>query len=449
MSEIRTESDDFYEDTDVLLRCTSQREADNYIDTVLRIATTKEKEGIAKAFFQLSRAVLKEVRLRGGSKGDKHVYDMLAVADTYHDFGTGAAIDIPFLPKEIQLTDIHNERQFVCKLSSLKHITFEERISNPLFGANILRKFDITCKSLDDAFTKQQSFVNGILGNMHGNLVLPIDIWTEVDYKTNDTVRRRTQVIKLHQVAQLIGTMRRLFGKDLGVIIDSAGNSLTTMVVSLKYINNSLFRRFTTVPYAESVSDLSEKLKSLIDEQEHTEWNPAISDANLFDAADNAIPLPIDDRPTGDVYASHLPYQVSLKGITTAGGRRAHLEIKDRNAHYEFSVTNKETTSHFSTNYLKKIIDETLHENDSKLKDIVSKLSKDTLYALKRAGDWGQVEHCAKYNKMFVTSDKMAAMYAWFRKVRTVFVSYEENLNGEMEGLPDFYRYTFALCMKI
>lgn len=48
------------------------------------------------------------------------------------------------------------------------------------------------------------------------------------------------------------------------------------------------------------------------------------------------------------------------------------------------------------------------------------------LFALKRAGDWGQVEHCARYRKIFFTMDRLAALYAHMRGVPYVFIMVDE-----------------------
>jgi hypothetical protein len=50
---------------------------------------------------------------------------------------------------------------------------------------------------------------------------------------------------------------------------------------------------------------------------------------------------------------------------------------------------------------------------------------------MKRAGDWGQVEHCARYNKVFVTHDALAALYAFYRGVHFVLVRVvDDNKDG-------------------
>jgi hypothetical protein len=77
-------------------------------------------------------------------------------------------------------------------------------------------------------------------------------------------------------------------------------------------------------------------------------------------------------------------------------------------------------------------------------------LSLKAALSLKRGGDWGQVEHCRKFGKAFVTADKMAALYAWYRRVPFVFLKTTDNIytveHGlPIEDLPEFVKYTFVV----
>lgn len=435
MSEYQKEDPDYYIDTDVLLRCTSQREADKYVDDVLKIATPKETDAIARAFLQVSRSETRQPRSQGrGGGSSSPVYEMLMAADTFHDFGD-INIPVPKLPKGISTEDLKKKKIFISKIAAMKRLEFDEQpIDNPLYGANILNRFDISQgRDFDKLFAKQQSQIHGILGNKRPRL-LPLDIWTEVDPGTDTRFRRRTQVIKLHQVAQLIGITRRFFGSSINIVIDASGNQLTTMIVSVKYITKSFFKRFTTDPNTKYIASFLEP----------DEWTPATIDANIFDPADNALSLPVDDRPTGDIYPDGLPFQIRLEGVTTAGGRRVHALITEGQEKHTLSLTNKETTSRFSTNYIQRAIEDSFSEEQGRLESLFRQLSRETVLAIKRGGDWGQVEHCARYKKLFVTSDKMAALYAFYRNVNFMLVQYQENLNDELD-MPEFYRYTFTL----
>jgi len=56
------------------------------------------------------------------------------------------------------------------------------------------------------------------------------------------------------------------------------------------------------------------------------------------------------------------------------------------------------------------------------------------------AGDWGQIAHCKKYNKIFVISDRFAAIYANFCGVRYMFLRRKE--------YTEFVSYTLILRNK-
>ena len=73
--------------------------------------------------------------------------------------------------------------------------------------------------------------------------------------------------------------------------------------------------------------------------------------------------------------------------------------------------------------YLFSVLGYSDKEDNIKIPSIsLLKFDRDTLYAIKRAGDWGQVEHAKKYKKIFVTDDIMAALYAYFRDVPCILL---------------------------
>lgn len=63
--------------------------------------------------------------------------------------------------------------------------------------------------------------------------------------------------------------------------------------------------------------------------------------------------------------------------------------------------------------------------------------------ALKRASDWGQVEHCKKHDLIFVTSDILAAEYAMYRGAALLFLkTYDYVKRGKTFN---FVHYSFVL----
>ena len=63
------------------------------------------------------------------------------------------------------------------------------------------------------------------------------------------------------------------------------------------------------------------------------------------------------------------------------------------------------------------------------------------ILAVKRAGDWGQVEHCKKHDIVFVTHDKPAFLYAIMRRTKAML--FLEDSTKAKEG--DIVMYTFVM----
>ena len=49
-----------------------------------------------------------------------------------------------------------------------------------------------------------------------------------------------------------------------------------------------------------------------------------------------------------------------------------------------------------------------------------------SLTNMKRAGDWAQVEACKRKGLIFLTEDRLAALYAFYRKVPFVLIRIHE-----------------------
>jgi predicted PilT family ATPase len=54
----------------------------------------------------------------------------------------------------------------------------------------------------------------------------------------------------------------------------------------------------------------------------------------------------------------------------------------------------------------------------------------------------------ARYGKVFVTSDKLSALYAWCRGVRFVYLRRQEKLSG-LARQPLFHRYTWRNFIQL
>lgn len=183
---------------------------------------------------------------------------------------------------------------------------------------------------------------------------------------------------------------------------------------------NAFNRKFRTDPPTESFSEVSEKLKELVLEEvnemnsfcssQPQEFKISITDANVFDAQINSVSFDIDHRPTGKVFPPDLRIfdgvQVDLQGISRDGKKKVKASIGSNS----LIVSSSEAQKHFSITHLVKIIVGVKSSSSlSVLDSTLTRLSKKTLLAIKLAGDWGQVENCRRYGKIFVTQDKIAA----------------------------------------
>lgn len=72
--------------------------------------------------------------------------------------------------------------------------------------------------------------------------------------------------------------------------------------------------------------------------------------------------------------------------------------------------------------------------------------------AMKRAGDWGQIEHCKRYGIVFVTADKLAALYAAYRDVPFLYLKHhvpkwnDDVQVGTFDGVrTNFVQYSFVM----
>jgi hypothetical protein len=452
----------FYENMDILLRCKSQDIADRYVDKVLGYATTVEKQKILRAFIP----TIPLVRRRGNKKtgGNMLVHDphdicvskLIAAADTFHDFHDAPLMPGTELPREIAMSTLHNERAFAKAMSARKTLRFAKEVTNPCYGRDLTIGFDIVgvaakypTESIEKLYTRQQSQVHGHLGN-HA-LCAPVDIWTMVDDSEDSEVNKRREVVKLHQVAQLVGIMLSKFGSKSSLTIDASGNMLIALIIGVQYVAKAFTRRFSTRPFITSLADLPKKWKDVLDDLHIPEpdWNVSIADANIFDPADNALRLPVDPNPTGAIYRKEYGYQVELGGMASSD-RRVPVTITNHSGQvFTANVSNKESVATLSKNSIQQFINSrrSTPATTTNLYNLLASIQTDTelLYALKRAGDWGQVEHCAKYGKVFVTADRLAALYAIYRNVQCMYFTQGQCMNDEIPHLPGFFRYTFIL----
>ena len=483
---------DSYFDRDRMLSVRDAATADAYV-APLRHASVQQLEAIIKALYQVTEARLTAERrerplqqapppppkMKGGSELHPQFYRFMCFCDTVHDFADGfkgsqeerakekaekiaelhAVLDVE-LPREVTLSDMANENVLVRMLTtSRRTLTFSTgAIPNPLFGANILDRFDLVDASkahpeatLEQLYEMQH---HSVVGKIAAHCkIIPVDVLCAADTRNTNLA-----ILNLFHVAQLIGVMRTRVGTDAYFQVDASDDQLVLLVCSLEHISAAFLRKFVFAPtfaptsaptFAPTTLDqVRERLKQhMRGNNIEIRWVTTLSDANIFDAAEKSSTLLIDPRPTGPIFKGHVSYQIELYGV--------HLD-KTRQRFVNATLTDSDGLSHpkvipaneamltFSTNSIKLLVKLQNVTNPKTLQEYVVNCTKPFKYALKRAGDWGQVEHAAKYGKVFVTSDKLAALYAWCRGVRFVYLRRQEKLAGYASA-PLFHRYTWGI----
>jgi hypothetical protein len=221
------------------------------------------------------------------------------------------------------------------------------------------------------------------------------------------------------------------------------------LVSSIECMSRSFFAKFRTDPPSASFDEASTTMKEMIKSssfRETTDFVTHIVDANIFDPAvsltqNPAEKLPFDVRPTGPIFHPEFPYQISLMGITDVRQEKVKVKIEEDNGRqkHEIVVGGSEASSHFSAKHIAKLMRGA--KAKTALDNLINRVSSPTKFAIKCAGDWGQVEHCKKYDGLLFTKDKIMALYAILRGVDCILYTYDDHRYPDEPQTPDIYRY--------
>lgn len=436
------------------------------------------------------------------SRMDLRFYRVMAAADTHHDFdeyfqvtnlmniepavrASRAAVSGLQFPRGMTGFP-QDEANIVRMLSSPERLEFgdamlDDGIPNPVHGADRLQNtfFDLERMhqefpdlSLDGLVEANRTKVSRIIGG--GAKLVAIDVVTHFPPPPSvvpvagdvPLKQKRSAILKLLHLADLTGLLRNKLGPDACFAVDCTGDSLVQVMLGLTNVSKAFLRRFTVFHEdAPLISDVSEKLMSIVrdrciyEESTMRSFEVMLTDANLFDASTKtAIALSIDPRPTGPVFHPDFDVQVELHGIHRESGRPhkvfldATLTDLNGSMHALSFKNGVEVTRTVSKNAVLRSVQIKLGQrtNDATSTSYLDELSIQAALSLKCAGDWGQVENCKRYGKTFVTADKMAALYAWYRQVPFVFMKTTDNLivDGQPQqspNLPEYVKYTFVV----
>jgi hypothetical protein len=182
-------------------------------------------------------------------------------------------------------------------------------------------------------------------------------------------------------------------------------------------------------------------------------------DASVHDGArffHSATPSP---HATGDVYHRDANIQVHLGGLhgdgykinisRTYSGCPINIEdFKDDSGELHYVVRHKNRVRSARDAAGRDIIFDTDKKSMITLqaKLVRKSFNCSIALALKNAGDWGMIEHCKAIGAVFVTCDKLAALYATYRNVPLLYLNHHDRLKSGQMGL--FLHYSIVMMPK-
>ena len=437
--------------------------AEAFVKRCLDAATPEQKEKIYREYAGIRAKLVRQKKkkpkkpvakggARTGTTGtDAAFYDFMQLVDTCHDFADDEA-DLATirevmasvrLPNKFDEKLLLNEKLLIEYLTSQKQFKFGEAIiQNPLYKADILQKTAIEPNdTLQDLCNRQQNIFKGKYGS--DTSLIPVEIiTTHPNPPTN----------QLLQIAAVCRTIRDKFGNDCFFCLDCANDQIALAMTNIQDMSTKIYENMF---HDISMQEISQGLKKAIERTVADGilvpivWKAEVTDANMFDTAATSRALESDESPTGNVFRGDRGPQIFLNGIERKNGNQKYVGVTFTDVDgvsVSSDFTSKESPRYFSLNVIRTYIGRPITTTKPSKHDQLMRFSDQMKYAMKRAGDWGQVEHCVKYNKVFVTADKFAALYAYYRGIRFILMrEAHHNKSAAYPNLLSFNRYVFII----
>jgi hypothetical protein len=414
---------------------------------------------------------------------DAKLRKLIAFMDAVHDFTEGfkkvekscIADALGMGPADVP-TDfegksfIHKVRKFIKWLDGTRTLYFGgEAVPHTLHGRHLLHHFDIH-KSMKPRVWDYWSAYREQCGDKVSEDAIHADVWclpqnVEVQGKKNekDEPTNNKAVVYLSQIANVVASMKKQFGRKRTFIVDKSEHQLSRMMIATSKLDAAIDRLFIV----RKGQVLDDEGNLLVDESRleigddvlpDNEWHFKVCDANLIDGNlhlrdpyffDETIPNPIvDAEATGTIAGVNNEPDISLK-IRDAtdywdvdvdiGGRITTVSRKKKAIEKDFKA---EAVQLFTADHMKTEI-QTMRRMDPHA-DISVPL------AMKRVCDWGQVQHCKVHDCVFVSADQLPCLYALYENVDVIYMSETDNTD---KLWPDNYKVvhqkTFALLRKL
>ena len=427
-------------ETDFFQKFKNLHQARKWVDEV--VAESRPLEILRYVELFLGTGRLRERRKkRGGAvedvcddQHDPRIYRLLALADSVHDSHSQAFRQTPDsimrfmemtnddLPKGLRSATLRKEEEVIEFLQRRKKLRFKrDDTGNPCHGADLahfdLQKARVVNQAPNtdilSATYRQSAEAVRRASRAPSRRVLCVPVYSilEIQRGADDKLRR----IQLAQILDLASRMRTWFGRRC-VFQPDTYHPLMKFFTATKWIDEAFFRKFVLdrdYPVLKYEHEIRQAIANR-GEEAKTKWDMVLCDANYYDGSSISDPLSIDTAATGWVFRHGIrgigPHNVRLEGISEYGKVKYSEYIQNRLEHDE--LERKEARLTFSTAQLFLKL-----PGAPRNPEMLSNAEASQLLNLKRAGDWAQIEACKRSGRIFLTEDRLAALYAYYRKV--------------------------------
>ena len=428
--------------SDFLQNVTSLKIARRWVDETVAESRPIEVMRYVEVFLNMRPISRRRRGKKGGAiddqcddENDPRIYRLLALADSIHDshsrdFGQTPQSIMGYmkmspgdLPKGLTPAMLNKEEDVIQFLLRRKNLRFKrEDVDNPLHGAD-LAHFDVQAAQVvtpgphSDVLTatyRRAAQAVQRMGNSRSKRMLcaPVYSVTETrDDQRPSNIRR----IQLVQLLDLAAHMRNAFGQRC-VFQPDAYHPLLRFVAATKFIDQAFFDKFV-IDKDYHVLKYEHEIRQAIaihHDSIKTDWQIVLCDANYFDGASIQDPVKVETGATGWVFRH------GIDGISHHNIRLEGISPDDKLKYSEY----------WNNKFAAKLISRDMADATSSTAAVFSQLPGanvslgvksnaecSRLLNRKRAGDWGQVESCKRSRRILLTSDRLAALYAYYRGV--------------------------------
>lgn len=460
-----TDQDEDYE-YDELLAVRTGIQADEYVRKAFKYAGIPARDALFERFTarirthmssRLVPAVAAAVAVQAGGSLTKaqydKFYDFFQYVDSLHDFAP--YVDTAYIAKSLGA-----ELPEILKAGEWHRLTVEE-VHGP--GSTFFE--DITAAS-KVRFAGMDEFDNPLYGRNFESGMLRYDGHPDVQSRADEVsppcdgcsnveiwsyTEDSMKILKLEQIVDAVCRIHETFGKNATFVVDES-MPLTRLLLSMDLIYKSFLSSYRIeMTSQEDTLDIAEAWMAWVEMT--TTWKAVTCDSGLMDA--EAHDFPLHDAPTGRVFRDGSLVQIEmLSSSVTKTGKKVKKT-------YEYKLSSDKLPVWKDSK--EKVIEVTndkvgpnrefysINAQVGTMKQLMEDSRNIAVpLAQKRAGDWGQVEHCRKYGMVLVTADKITALYAMYRNVRVMYVNTwraAQDIYGEYGRMGDIFRWSFALCL--